>query len=122
MEEPPKNKSRMPELKLLASASSIGLSMVVAIFLGVAAGFYLDKKLGTKPWCMLAGIVLGIVAAFNNFYILSKRLERQRSDIYGKDEERRLKERRLREEEESKRNPSKGGSDDDKGDGFFFNE
>jgi ATP synthase protein I len=108
MEQPKKKKSPLPEFKMLASASSIGLSMVFSIFFGVAIGYYLDKKLDTRPWLLLVGLLVGVIAAFNNFYLLSKRLERQRTDIYGQDED----------PKSDKRGPDKRGQDDGKtGDG-----
>jgi ATP synthase protein I len=73
----------LSEIKMLAVASSVGLAMVLSIFFGLALGYYLDKWLGTKPWLLLAGLLVGIVAAFNNFIILTKRLERQRTEKYG---------------------------------------
>jgi ATP synthase protein I len=90
--EAPKGKKKnrligLPEAKSLAVASSIGLSMVISIFLGLGIGYYLDKWLGTKPWLLLGGLLVGIVAAFNNLIILTKRLENKRIKSNGRDEE-----------------------------------
>ncbi|MDR2350685.1 MAG: AtpZ/AtpI family protein [Deltaproteobacteria bacterium] len=88
-EKPAKKKglSRLPEARLLAAASSIGLSMVFAIVFGAAGGHYLDKWLGTKPWLFFAGLLVGLVAAFNNLVILSGRIEKQRKKVYGREED-----------------------------------
>ncbi|MDR2339931.1 MAG: AtpZ/AtpI family protein [Deltaproteobacteria bacterium] len=88
--KPPDGKKKAPrmglaEMRLLAMVSSIGLAMALSIFFGAALGYYLDKWLGTKPWLFLAGILVGIAAAFNNLIIMTRRMERQRSKIYGKD-------------------------------------
>jgi ATP synthase protein I len=73
------------DYRLLATASSIGLSVVVAIFLGMGFGLWLDGRLGTRPWLMVAGLVLGIAAGFRNLYVLAKRIEKaQREDSDGR--------------------------------------
>ncbi|MBI4051279.1 MAG: AtpZ/AtpI family protein [Elusimicrobia bacterium] len=45
----------------------IGLQLTGAILMGFFVGYWLDKKLGTQPWCMLAGAALGMAAGFYNF-------------------------------------------------------
>jgi ATP synthase protein I len=88
MEEPPSRKKRLigiAEAKMLATASSIGFAMLLSIFIGAFLGHYLDGKLGTNPWLLLTGLLVGVAAAFNNLIILSRRLERKRKEIYGDD-------------------------------------
>jgi ATP synthase protein I len=36
--------------------------------LGVALGWWLDKQLGTKPWMLLAGSLLGMASGFYHFF------------------------------------------------------
>ena len=36
--------------------------------LGVALGWWLDKELGTKPWLLLAGSLLGMTSGFYHFF------------------------------------------------------
>ncbi len=57
----------------LMEASSLGFMFPIAIGIGYASGWGLDKLFGTKPW--LAGIftVFGIVAAFLNLFRLAGR-------------------------------------------------
>ncbi len=43
---------------------SIGINFVLWSFVGFFAGSKLDEKLGTDPWLMLVGILLGIGFAF----------------------------------------------------------
>ncbi|MDR1394749.1 MAG: AtpZ/AtpI family protein [Deltaproteobacteria bacterium] len=62
---------------LLASASSIGLSLVIALALGGLGGWYLDKYLGSAPWGFIGGLIAGAAAGFRNLYILAKRLDKQ---------------------------------------------
>jgi len=53
-------------LRELAYYSSLGLSVSLAIFIGLAVGVYLDRRFDTVPWCTLIFLVLGIVAGFRN--------------------------------------------------------
>ncbi|MDR2613326.1 MAG: AtpZ/AtpI family protein [Deltaproteobacteria bacterium] len=75
----------MSELKMLATASSIGIAMVLSVFFGLGAGYWLDGRLGTRPVFILLGLLCGLAAAFNNLIVLSRRLERQRKGFYGHD-------------------------------------
>ena len=53
-------------LRELAYYSSLGLSVSLAIFIGLAVGVYLDRRFDTVPWCTLIFLALGIVAGFRN--------------------------------------------------------
>ena len=50
----------------LAYYSSLGLSISLSIFIGLAVGIYLDRQFETSPWCTLIFLVLGIIAGFRN--------------------------------------------------------
>ena len=39
--------------------ASLGTEFALTEIIGAAAGYWLDKKLGTLPWCLLVGVVLG---------------------------------------------------------------
>jgi F0F1-type ATP synthase assembly protein I len=43
---------------------SVGMVLVVCIALGYFLGNYLDRKLGTSPWLVAGGVVLGTAAGF----------------------------------------------------------
>ena len=51
-------------LRELASYSSLGLTVAFSIFIGLFAGVFLDRRIGTNPWFMLIGLGLGIAAGF----------------------------------------------------------
>jgi ATP synthase protein I len=76
----------MPEdrrqlIKSLGFLSGVGISMVAAILIGMAMGYYLDKWLGTSPWFLLIFLLFGIIAGFRNIYILTDReLKRQQQE------------------------------------------
>ena len=61
--------------EILGNMSVIGLQLVTCTFVGLAMGYYLDKWLGTKPWCLLAFLFLGIIAGFKNMYLEVKKLQ-----------------------------------------------
>jgi ATP synthase protein I len=56
-------------LRELAYYSSLGLSVSLSIFIGLAVGVYLDRRMDTSPWCTLVFLVLGIIAGFRNIAI-----------------------------------------------------
>lgn len=66
--------------KSLGFMSSVGISMVASILIGMAMGYYLDRWLGTAPWMLLILLGFGIVSGFRNIFILTQReLKRQRT-------------------------------------------
>ncbi len=69
------------QAQMTAQASAVGISFAVAIVLGLALGWWLDKKLGTAPWLLLGGLFLGIGAGFKNLFTVSARLERMQQKL-----------------------------------------
>ena len=59
--------------KGMALLASLGISMVIATFIGLAIGIYLDRYLSTSPIFTIIFMVLGIAAGFRNIYLLVKR-------------------------------------------------
>jgi ATP synthase protein I len=55
-------------IRQIGVLSGVGLTLVIATVLGLAGGYYLDRWLGTDPWLMLVGLVLGIAAGFVNLF------------------------------------------------------
>jgi len=45
-----------------AMVSSIGLLIVVSTLIGLGVGYWLDSKLGTKPWLAFVCTLLGLAA------------------------------------------------------------
>jgi ATP synthase protein I len=60
-------------LKDLAYYSSIGLSVALSVFIGLAMGLYLDKCFKTVPVFMFIFLGLGIVAGFRNIGLAIKK-------------------------------------------------
>ena len=66
--------------KALAELSSIGMTLVLATVIGLAAGYFLDRWLGTSPWLILIGLGLGIAAGFVNLFRAVNRAGRDADD------------------------------------------
>jgi F0F1-type ATP synthase assembly protein I len=58
------------------SASSAGLELGLSVVLCVLLGLWLDGRLGTRPWLMLAGLALGLVAGFRSVLRSVRRADR----------------------------------------------
>ncbi|HLO27396.1 MAG TPA: AtpZ/AtpI family protein [Geobacteraceae bacterium] len=70
-------------LKALGMISTMGISVAVAIVIGVFVGRQLDKWFGTAPWFFFIFLFFGIAAGFRNIYIIAGR--EIRKDDNGKD-------------------------------------
>lgn len=59
--------------KELAFFSSIGLSVALSIFIGLAIGVYLDGRFATTPWFTLLFLGFGILAGYRNIGLAIKK-------------------------------------------------
>ncbi len=57
----------------LAYFASIGFSVALSVFIGLAVGLYLDKQFESAPWMMVIFLLLGIVAGFRNIALAIKK-------------------------------------------------
>ena len=64
-ERPPSDRRWIRQLGVL---SGVGLTLVISTVLGLWGGYVLDAWLGTAPWLMLVGLLLGIAAGFVNLF------------------------------------------------------
>ena len=55
-------------LRMVGLASTLGLTIVIATFIGLALGLWLDRVFNTSPWLTVIFLILGIIAGFRNFY------------------------------------------------------
>jgi len=63
----PEPRDSLPDAIKYAQISGMLIGPMLA-FGGI--GFLLDRHFGTKPWFMLAGLILGMVGGFVNFFRL----------------------------------------------------
>jgi len=68
---------RGPSRSQTAQLVNLGTMLFACVAVGLAAGYFADRWLGTGPWLLLIGLALGIVAAGVNFYRTIKTLNEQ---------------------------------------------
>ena len=56
------------QVRALGALSAVGLSFVLAMVIGVAAGVWLDRHAGTSPWRASCSFALGVAAGILNIY------------------------------------------------------
>jgi ATP synthase protein I len=69
-----------PAWKSVGELASIGVALVLATVIGLGAGYYADRWLGTSPWLTLVGLGLGIAAGFVTLFRSIKSAERNLKD------------------------------------------
>lgn len=55
-------------MRTIGALSTVGISFVLAMLIGFASGYYLDKWLGTGPWLLLVFTLFGLAAGITNVY------------------------------------------------------
>ena len=65
---------------LVSRYSTVGLELGFSIAIGVLAGYYLDRWLGTSPWLTIFLMLCGVVAGFKRIYMALKSLEREQEE------------------------------------------
>lgn len=48
--------------------STLGIYFVIATFIGLGIGYYIDSKIGTRPYFTIIFLVLGIATGFLNLF------------------------------------------------------
>ena len=72
-QQPSDRQKKIDAIRTIGALSTVGFSFVLAIVIGVAAGYYIDNHFGTKPWGFLIGFVFGLVAGVLNVVRTSKK-------------------------------------------------
>jgi len=52
---------------------TVGTTLVASIVTGYLLGSYLDRKWGTSPWLVVAGVMLGTAAGFVSLFRMVSR-------------------------------------------------
>jgi ATP synthase protein I len=66
--------------RLVGDSLQLGASIVFAIFIGAALGYWLDGKLGTFPYLSIIFFLLGVAAAARNIWIEVRKQLRSEKD------------------------------------------
>jgi ATP synthase protein I len=67
----------------LLEASTVGLNLVIATFIGLAMGYGLDYAMGkwfgwhTKPWLMIIFLFFGIFSGFRELVRMAKKADNE---------------------------------------------
>jgi ATP synthase protein I len=67
------NKETRTWIRDLAYYSSLGFSVSLSIFIGLAIGVYLDRRFDTTPWLTLVFLGFGIAAGYRNIGLAIKK-------------------------------------------------
>lgn len=65
--EKPGRNSLGEAMRAVGPYLNLGWTFAATVAVGTFLGWWLDRKLGTRPWLLLGGIFLGIGAAFVSF-------------------------------------------------------
>jgi ATP synthase protein I len=66
-------KETRTRIRELAYYSSLGFSVSLSIFIGLAIGVYLDRRFDTSPWLTLVFLGFGIAAGYRNIGLAIKK-------------------------------------------------
>lgn len=72
----PDNKSEKSVLKQVFEASTVGIHLVLSIFLGLAIGYGLDALFNTFPYLSVIFFIMGIIAGFREVFRIAKKAGR----------------------------------------------
>ncbi len=67
------NVADKPLFRQLLEASTIGLNLVLATFVGLAMGYGLDKLFNTFPWFTIIFLIVGIIAGFRGLIKMARK-------------------------------------------------
>ena len=73
MDHPQKPTGVRDTFRTLGGLGTVGLSFVLAIFIGTAIGYYLMNKFGLGSWVFFLFFALGVAAGVTNVYRTAKR-------------------------------------------------
>ena len=66
MTEPRQPESKRPQSPM--GYMSLGFELAAPVMLLTYGGYWLDGRLGTLPWFLLLGLLLGMAAGFYNLF------------------------------------------------------
>lgn len=74
----------VPPMAEAGRYAGVGIGFAASILLFLFAGYWLDGQLGTRPWLMILGVVVGSVAGFYSMYnrlVIVPERERRKKEL-----------------------------------------
>jgi ATP synthase protein I len=65
--------SNGPSYRSILNLMTVGTTLVACIVVGYLLGSVLDRKLGTSPWLVVVGVLLGTAAGFVGLFRMVSR-------------------------------------------------
>lgn len=65
------------EMRNTADGMTVGIMFGVSIAMAAAAGTWVDRKIGTEPWGVVIGVLMGAAAGFVNLFQVVLRISRE---------------------------------------------
>lgn len=69
-------RARFEAMRTFGTLGTLGLSVVIALVIGVALGLWLDRLTGWSPTFFIVGFLLGLAAGVLNIYRTMSRLSK----------------------------------------------
>jgi ATP synthase protein I len=73
------------QLTAVARLASVGIELSLSTVVGLLGGSWLDKKLGTAPYLMIVGLILGVTAGFRSLIATARRANKDANRDANKD-------------------------------------
>ena len=73
MPPPSQNSGLRDTFRTLGGVGTVGLSFVLAIFIGAGAGYFLMTRFGFGSWVFFLGFVFGVADGVLNVYRTARR-------------------------------------------------
>ncbi len=76
-DEPERGREQKREIfRLIGTASTVGINLVVSTFVGFAIGYwFLDRFFNTFPWFTIIFLILGVFSGFRYLFKVAKKAE-----------------------------------------------
>lgn len=65
--------SNGPSFRSIMNLMTVGTTLVACIVVGYLLGSFLDRRLGTSPWLVVVGVLLGTTAGFVGLFRMVSR-------------------------------------------------
>jgi F0F1-type ATP synthase assembly protein I len=56
--------------------ASVGIELAISTVIGLLGGRWIDGKLGTEPYLMIVGLVIGVTAGFRSLFLAARKANR----------------------------------------------